>query len=437
MPHQSQNPLPPDIEPIRAPFEMPQLKRPVFPDRRFSIQDFGAVQGMEAKNTAAFAETIRACHEAGGGTVLVPAGVWRTGPIHFRSGVNLHIAEGAELHFSDEFADYLPEVFTRWEGMECWNYSPLIYAVDCEKIALTGAGTLFGHGEKWHPWKKTQVAVGAEELNVLCAQGAPVEQRRMARENGLRPPFIQPIRCCEVLIEGLRIEGSPFWTVHPVYCERIIVRGLSIHTRGPNTDGINLDSCRDGLVEHCHIDTGDDSICLKSGINEDGRRVGIPCERVVIRHCSTEGGHGAVTVGSEMSGGVRQIYCHDYRIRYNDRAVRIKSMAGRGGFIQDCHYENFDVDRCGDLIEINMRYAASTVQPKTALPPDTRDITIRNLKCREARWGMRLIGIPEAKIRNVAIENVSVSTITESSAIVENIVGLQLKNVDLGAFTTK
>jgi polygalacturonase len=420
------------IEPIRAPFEMPLLTRPAFPERTFSIADFGATPGMDRKNTGPIAEAIRACHEAGGGTVLVPPGVWRTGPVHLKSQVNLHIAEGAELHFSDDFADYLPEVFTRWEGMECWNYSPLIYAVDCENIGITGKGTLFGHGEKWHPWKGTQIAVAAEPLNALCAEGAPVEQRRMARENGLRPPLIQPIRCRNVLIEGLRIEGSPFWTVHPVYCERLIVRRLSIRTWGPNTDGINLDSCRDGLVEHCDIDTGDDSICLKSGINEDGRRVGVPCERIVIRHCSTQGGHGAVTIGSEMSGGVRQIYCHDYKVRFNDRAVRIKSRAGRGGFVRDVHFEDFDVERCGELVEINLRYAASTVEPKTALPPDVRGIVIRNLRCGEARWGLRIVGIPDGKIRNVAIENVSVDVVTESSAIIDEVVGLALKNVRLG-----
>jgi polygalacturonase len=420
------------IEPIKAPFEMPQLSRPQFPDAVFSIADFGAAQGMDRKNTQPIADAIRTCNENGGGTVLVPPGVWRTGPVHLKSNVNLHVAEGSELHFSDDFDDYLPEVFTRWEGMECWNYSPLIYAVDCENIGIIGKGTLFGHGEKWHPWKETQLSVAAEELNTMCADGVPVERRRMARKDGLRPPFIQPIRCRNVLIEGLRIEGSPQWTVHPVYCDRLIARRLTLHTWGPNTDGINLDSCRDSLVEYCDIDTGDDSICLKSGINEDGRRVGIPCERVVIRHCSTAGGHGAVTIGSEMSGGVRHIYCRDYKIRFNDRAVRIKSRAGRGGYIRDVYFEDFEVERCGELVEINMRYAASTVEPKSALPPDVRNIFIRNLRCREALWGLRILGIPEGKIYNVTIEDVSADKVVNSSAVVDDVIGLTLNNVKLG-----
>lgn len=416
---------------MKAPFEMPRLTRPKFRKGIFSIADFGAKQGMDHKNTHPIADAIQACHGNGGGTVLVPAGIWRTGPVHLKSNVNFHVAQGAELHFSDDFDDYLPEVFTRWEGMECWNYSPLIYAIDCENIGITGGGTLFGHGEKWHPWKQTQHP-GAEQLNSMCAEGVPVAQRRMAQPGALRPPLIQPVRCRNVLIEGLHIEGSPQWTIHPVYCERLIARRLTLHTWGPNTDGINLDSCRDSLIEYCDIDTGDDSICLKSGINEDGRRVSIPCERVVIRHCSTAGGHGAVTIGSEMSGGVRHIYCHDYKIRFNDRAVRIKSRAGRGGYIQDCWFENFDVEACGELIEINMRYAASTVQPKTALPPDVRNIVARNLRCGEARWGFRIVGIPEGKIRDVTIENIRVDKVTISSGIMDDVIGMTMKNVKLG-----
>ena len=301
------------IAPIDAPFAMPQLKRPVFADRTFSIADFGAVPGGQVKNTAAFAGAIEACHQAGGGKVVVPAGKWLTGAIHLKSNVNLHMEKDAEIHFSDDPRDYLPVVFTRWAGFEVMNYSPLIYANGCRNIAVTGPGKLYGHGKNWWEWCKRLDEGGTigPKLQAMAASNTPAGKRVFGSpELGLRPQFISPINCRDVLLEGFAIMGSgPFWTIHFVYCENVIARGLTVHSQGgPNGDGINLDSTRNALVEHCFLDTDDDAVAIKSGINEDGRRVGKPSENIVVRHCHSKGPRwGSISIGSDMSGGVRNV----------------------------------------------------------------------------------------------------------------------------------
>lgn len=422
--------VPADIARIKAPFEMPQLKRPVFRDQVFNISEYGAVEGGEVKATDAIAKAIAACADAGGGTVLVPKGKWLTGPVHLKSNINFKIDEGAELHFSDTFSDYLPAVFVRWEGMECYNYSPLIYALDCENIGITGKGKLIGHGKKWWVWKKTQKKVAAIALYEMCTENAPVSERNIAREGGLRPVMIQPIRCKNVLIEGLHIENGPFWTVSPVYCEKLIVRGLSIYTNGANTDGVNLDSCKYALIEYCYFATGDDSVTLKSGLNEDGWRVGKPCENVVIRHCQTEKGHGAIVIGSEMSGGVQNIYAHDMEIKMNDRAVRIKSLPGRGGFVRNLTYENFKIGKLTDaVVQINMKYGSSTLKPISMKMPIFENITIKNFTCGEAKLAVRVTGHEAQPILGLTIDGLTVDKVKEKMKI-DYVEELILKNIN-------
>ncbi len=222
----------------------------------FKITDFAAIQ-----------MAVDACAAAGGGTVLVPTGEWHTGPIHLKSHVHIQFETGAKLIFSDVFEDYLPAVFTRWEGLECYNYSPLIYAYQCEDISITGDGMLYGSGEKWWSWKKLQQAA-ANELCYAQANGVPVENRVYATEKAaLRPSFIQFIGCSNVLLSDFTIQDGPQWTIHPVYCEHVTVRNVNVITKGPNTDGLNPDSCNDVLIEGCHFETGDDCIAINAGMN--------------------------------------------------------------------------------------------------------------------------------------------------------------------------
>ena len=258
------------------PFDMPPPEAPAFPDRFFDIRDFGAAADGLTLNTQAFRRAIETCHNAGGGIVRVPAGAWLTGPIHLRSHVNLRLEQGALVRFSTRPADYLPPVLTRWEGVECYNYSPLIYAHDCEDVAVTGAGILDGQGQAWWHWKELQ-QTAAKTLYDAQFQGIPVERRVYGTEEAaLRPQFLQSMRCRGVLVEGVTFVNGPMWTIHPVYCENVIVRGVVVHTEGPNTDGLNPDSCRNVLVEGCTFATGDDCIAVNSGMNEDGWRVGRP-----------------------------------------------------------------------------------------------------------------------------------------------------------------
>ena len=279
----SYDPLEP-IAPIKAPFPMPQLQRPAFPERVVSIVDHGAVPGGTVKNTAAIAATIKAVADAGGGRVLVPAGRWLTGPVHLRSNIDLHLAAGAVLVFSDVFADYLPAVLVRAGGIELYNYSPLLYARNCENIAITGPGRLDGNSRAWWPWAKKETREGF----AMGAKGVPVEQRIFGTpEAAIRPSFVTFLECKNVLLEGFTIGSGPNWTIHPVYCENIIIRRVNMITEGPNNDGIDPDSCRNMLIEHCDISTGDDCVVLKSGYDQDGRRVGRPTENVVMRHTTS------------------------------------------------------------------------------------------------------------------------------------------------------
>ncbi|MFT3831081.1 MAG: glycosyl hydrolase family 28 protein [Opitutaceae bacterium] len=396
------------IAPLRAPFAMPELKRPVFPARVVDIRDHGAVPGGEVKNTAAFAAAIRACSEAGGGRVLVPAGRWLTGPIHLRSRIELHLAEGAEIVFSDQFEDYLPPVLVRVGGIECFNYSPLIYARGCTDIAITGPGRLNGNAQAWWAWTKRE----SRALFEAGAKGLPLEQRIFGTEQAaIRPSFVSFVECNRVLLEGFTIGSGPNWTIHPVYCEDVIIRRVHVLTDGPNNDGIDPDSCRNVLVEHCVFDTGDDCLVLKSGYNEDGWRVGRPTENVIMRWCSSKRGHGGLVIGSEMSGDVRNVYMHDCDFEGTDRAVRIKARRGRGGVVENVWAENIRVkDLRYEVVILNMDYSSDTSQLTSDKAPLFRNITVRNVTGAGAPAAVRIIGLPDSPIQNVRFENITVAS---------------------------
>jgi polygalacturonase len=432
---------------------MPPVKPPSFPDRIFDVRDFGAVDDGTTVNTQAFHQAIEACHVGGGGVVLIPAGTWATGPIHLRSNVNLCLEGDALVRFSTRFADYLPVVFTRWEGIECYNYSPLIYARDCENIAVTGEGTLDGQGETWWHWKRLQQEA-AKMLYDAEFDGIPVEKRVCGTEEAaLRPQFLQPINCRNVLIEGVTFLNGPMWTMHPVYCEDVLVRRVTVKTKGPNTDGLNPDSCRNVIVEDCSFSTGDDCIAINSGMNEDGWRVGRPCENIVIHNCCMSEGHGAVAIGSGMSGGVRNVYVHDCHFAGGDQGVRLKSMRGRGGIVENVHFENIRMAGLRrEAIVLNLFYGSTTAAPKSAAPPVFRNIHIKNITCESAGVAVDIRGLPEQRISHVVLENLHLNavkgircqdiddlTLSDVSGVVEekplfscsNVQGLSIVNMGL------
>lgn len=409
------------------PFDMPVLEPPCFPHGIFDIRDYGAVGDGATSNTRAFRLAIEACCEAGGGMVRVPAGTWLTGPVHLCSNANLRLERGALLRFSTRFEDYLPVVFTRWEGIECYNYSPLIYAHDCENVAVTGEGTLDGQGQAWWHWKALQQAA-AKTLYGAESDGIPVENRIFGSEEAaLRPQFLQTIRCRNVFVEGVTFLNGPMWTVHPVYCESVLVRRITVRSNGPNTDGLNPDSCRNLLVEGCDFATGDDCIAINSGMNEDGWRVSMPCENIVIRNCTMSQGHGAVAIGSGMSGGVRNVYVADCRFVGGDQGIRLKSMRGRGGFVENIFFENIQMaGLCREAIVLNMFYGSSTAESASTTPPVFRNIHVRDVTCQSAGVAVSLRGLPEQPIERVVLENLRLNAVEGIHC--RDVDGLALRN---------
>lgn len=387
--------------------------------KTINVKDFESIQ-----------EAVNVCSENGGGTVVVPKGEWYSGPIHLKSNINLHLEEESVVIFSDKFADYLPNVFTRWEGTECFNYSPLIYAKDCENISITGSGKLFGNGQVWWHWKKLQQKT-AEELCYSEYNGIPVKERVYGTEEAaLRPSFIQPINCKNVLLEDFTVTDGPQWTIHPVYCENVTVRNVNVSTHGPNTDGLNPDSCKNVLIEGCTFETGDDCVAINSGINEDGKRVNIPCENIEIRNCTMKGGHGAVVIGSAMSGGVKNVYAHDCDMSGTMQGIRLKSMRGRGGYVYNVKFENIEINNVSNqAIQINMFYESSTVIPKTKEPSDFNGIEIKNIKGKGAKIGIQIKGLPEKKLNNITLKNIEL--IAENGIVCSDVENIKLDNVSV------
>jgi polygalacturonase len=396
---------------------MPQLDRPQFPDRVFNIQDHGAVAGGQTKNTEAIAKAITAAARSGGGTVLVPAGTWLTGAIHLDNNINLQLAEGAVLLFSQDFDDYLPAVLSRHEGVDCLKYSSFVYANGKTNIAITGQGTLEGQGKPWWVSEKKLRALDAKTLEQLADENVPVEQRSVH----LRPAFFQPIHCRNVLVEGVTFRFGAFWTIQPTYCENVIVRGVKIVTQGdyghaPNGDGVNPDSCRNVLIEYCDLETGDDCVTLKSGRAADGLRVAQPLENVVVRHCRTGQGHGGITVGSETSGGIRNVHVHDCASSGTDRGVLIKTARGRGAVIENLWFENLTMGRIkAEAIRLHMlRYTPRfPVFPVTETTPRLRNIHFRNITCEQAGGdAIQMVGLPELPMSDIQFANIAIKSAT-------------------------
>ena len=381
---------------------------PKFAGKDYGLLEFGAVGDGRFDCTKAFREAIAACAAAGGGRVRVPAGKFFSGPIQLRSGVNLHLAEGAEIIFSDRFEDYLPVVFVRVGGIELHNYSPLIYAHDCANIAITGTGKLNGNAKRWWEWKSRETKLGFE----MGAKGVPVEQRIFGRpEFCIRPSFLSLVSCTNILLEDFTIGSGPNWTIHPIYCQNTTIRGVQVRTDGPNNDGIDPDSCRDMLIEDCVFDTGDDCVVLKSGYNEDGWRVGRPTENIIMRNCTSKRGHGGLVIGSEMSGGVRNVFLENCEFEGTDRAIRIKSRADRGGVVERIYARNLKVKNMQREVAIlNMDYGADRNQTINLKPPVFRDMQFENITGDGAPMAILIQGMADSPIENIRFKDMTIKS---------------------------
>lgn len=420
-----------DVPPILA-----RIKPPEFPSREFEITRYGAVGNNQTDNTEAFRAVVAACSKAGGGRVLVPRGEFVTGAIELKSNVNLHVSEGATLRFTRDISKY-PVVFTRWEGTECMNYSPFIYAIEQENLAITGKGTIDGNADQdhWWNWRSTRAPGSGkgqpsdrEKLVQMATQGVPPKERVFGPGHYLRPQFIQPYRSKNILIEGVHLVNSPMWQVTPCLCTNVTVRDLNFDASGPNTDGCDPESCSDVLIENCFFNTGDDCIAIKSGRNDDGRRVNVPSQNIVIQGCHMKNGHGGVTIGSEISGGVHNVYARncqmDSPILY--MALRIKNNAARGGLIEKIYMRDVTVGQVAQApIGIDYYYEEGE---KGGYKPIVRDVAVENLTSQNSKYGVYLRGFKNDPIEDISLTNCDFDGVSDGN-IVENVENITLKNV--------
>ncbi|HXR07139.1 MAG TPA: glycoside hydrolase family 28 protein, partial [Candidatus Acidoferrum sp.] len=389
-----------------VPAILARIQPPHFPARDFPITDFGAKGDGATDCTEAIAQAIAACHAAGGGRVVAAGGTFLTGAVHLLGNVNLHIAAGATLRFSGDRTKFLPVVFTRFEGSECMNYSPLIYAFGQENIAVTGAGTLDGSGaQTWWGLRAQGAGGGSQKLMEEADAGRPVAERVFGEGGGLRPSFIQPCRCRNILIADVRITNSPMWEINPVLCTNITVRGVAISSHGPNNDGCDPECCRDVLIENCLFDTGDDCIAIKSGRNADGRRVHVPSQNIIVRGCVMKDGHGGVVVGSEVSGSVSNVFAENCKMDSPNLncVLRLKSNAQRGGEIANVFLRNIEVGRVKEqVLTIDLVYGRVNSGP---FPPVVRNVVLQNVTGANCPRVLSVIGTANSTISGVRLED--------------------------------
>jgi polygalacturonase len=398
--------------------EVPDILRriepPVFPGRTFPVTRFGGVGDGVTDCTEAFRRAIAACDGAGGGRVLVPDGAFLTGAIHLRSNVNLHVEDGGTIRFHTDPAKYLPEVLTRWEGIECFNYSPLIYAYGERNVAVTGPGVLDGRATlgPWESWYQQGGGQSADQqaLRQMGRDGVPVSERRFGDGHFLRPSMVQLYRCQNVLVGDLTIVDPPMWTVHPVLSANVTVRDVTVHSTLYNTDGCDPDSCSDVHVVGCRFDTNDDCVAVKSGRDEDGHRVGVPSERVVVERCKFAGRWGGITVGSEMSGGVQKVFTRDcevnpadfpghYPVKY---PLYVKTNKRRGGVIDGVHLR----DIVGGRVEREALYVILDYNNEVGTRPVVvQNISVDGMVIDGARTAVWLNGLETDPIRHVEVRD--------------------------------
>lgn len=413
---------------------------------RVDMLKSGAKADGKTLNTTLINHTVDRLSQAGGGTLFFPAGTYLTGAIRLKSNITLELEAGATLLFSDNFDDYLPFMEVRHEGVMMKSFSPLISAMDAENITIKGEGTLDGQGKAW--WTEFfRIYVdleknGMRELNKyqpLWERENDVEAlyaetnedwHGTLKRRFFRPPFIQPVRCRRVRIEGVKIINSPFWTVNPEFCDNVVVTGVTIHNvPSPNTDGINPESCRNVHISDCHISVGDDCITLKSGRDAQARRLGVPCENITITNCTMLSGHGGVVIGSEMSGSVRKVTISNCVFDGTDRGIRIKSTRGRGGVVEDIRVSNIIMSNIKrEAVVLNLKYSKMPVEPMSERTPLFRDISISGLTAVGVKTPVKIVGLEEAPVTDIILRDINVKNAREK-CIFENCERIRLTDV--------
>jgi polygalacturonase len=393
------------------------INLPDFPERDFLISDFEA----DTTNALpAIQEAIKKANYEGGGKVIIPKGRWHVkGPIHLKSNINLHISDGAELVFSDDPEDYLPQVLTRWEGTEAFNFSPLIYAYQVHNVAITGGGTLDGNAEHGFATWRDKQDQAQDRLRKMGAEGVSVHERVFGLDDYLRPSFIQFFSSSQILVEDITIKNSPMWVNHFIYSSQITLRNVTVESYRLNNDGVVLDSSIRALIEGNSFSTGDDSIVIKSGRDQDGWRVAKPSQDIIIRDNYMEG-HNALAVGSEMSGGVQNIYMEDNKLGEVASAIYFKSNLDRGGYIRHVFVRNIEVEKADILLRFHTNYHSHR---GGNYPAEYDHFVIENVTAKQSRVGIEILGIPQMPAKNITVINLEVlkADIPQNVAYTENL----------------
>jgi len=456
------------------PFAMPNVEAPVFKNNTVSITDFGGLGNGYTLNTEAFKKAIEALVKQGGGQLTVPAGVWYTGPIELKSNINLHLEKGALILFSSDFNLY-PLVNTILEGLETRRCQSPVSARNAENVAITGEGSINGSGEAWRPLKKAKVTeafwkkviksggvlkdptywfpsagslLGESISDSNVPRGKMTDSSWMAVRDFLRPVMINFIECKNVLLQGVLFENSPCWNIHPLLCTNVIIDNITV--RNPNFaqngDGIDVESCKNVLIVNSSFDVGDDAICIKSGKDEEGRLRARPTENILVDNCKVFKGHGGFVVGSEMSGGVRNISVRNCQFLGTDVGLRFKSNRGRGGLVENIFISNiymFDIVTDSFLFDLyyigksssetledgDVTPTVESIPPVTKETPSFRNIYISNIVSRNARRAMFFNGLPEMNISNINVENTIITS--RFGAVICESDGIKFKNVQI------
>jgi len=417
-----------------------RISPPTFPQKDFDVTRFGAVGDGKTDCSEAFKKAINTCSTEGGGRVVVPKGIYLTGAIHLKSNVNLYVSKETTIKFNTNPKIYLPVVFVRWEGVECMNYSPLIYAHEQENIAVTGEGVLDGQGtnDNWWSWKGKEEAgwvagmpnqnVARKKLFELGENGVPVAERIFGDGFYLRPNFFEPYKCKNVLVQGVKFKDSPMWFLNPVLCKNVSIIGVSTEGLGPNNDGCDPESCTDVLIRNCYFNTGDDCIAIKSGRNNDGRRVNVPCSNIIVQGCRMKNGHGGVSIGSELSGGIRNVYAeNDTMDSPNlERMLRIKTNSIRGGVVENVYFRNIKVGQVADAVmQIDYYYEEGDAGSFTPL---VQNVELKNIESSKSKFAVWIRAYDRSPATNVHLENCTFTNVAQPN-VLENVKDLSMINV--------
>ena len=406
------------------------IREPQFADKTYPITKYGASpETTAAKNQKAIQKAIDQCSKKGGGKVIVPAGQkFLTGAITLKSGVNLVVEEGAVLEFVFE-PELYPIVETSWEGLECFNLSPCVYAFGAKDIAITGKGTIDGGGSKdtWWPWsghlrfgwkegmisQRTEsrprlLKSGEDGIPMYNEKGERSPERVFGPKDYLRPQLVSFNKCEGILLEDVTLLRSPFWVIHPLHSTDITVRRVKMINDGPNGDGCDPECCDRVLIEDCFFNTGDDCIAIKSGRNRDGRERNMPSKNIIIRNCEMKNGHGGVVIGSEISGGCQNVFAHDCVMDSPEleRVLRIKTNSCRGGIIENINMKDIKVGICKEsVLKINLDYEHNEVCCR-GYYPTVRNVYMENVTSEKSKYGVQIIGLDEdTYVYDVLVKN--------------------------------